>query len=53
VKPAGTADEADALLRHAERDALAGVFARRPGSVYRPGKRTDDLLRIPTPAAYR
>jgi bifunctional non-homologous end joining protein LigD len=53
VRLAEIADDAAELLKHAPRDGLAGVFARTPGSVYRPGKRTDELVRVPTPARFR
>ncbi|HSJ15097.1 MAG TPA: DNA polymerase ligase N-terminal domain-containing protein [Longimicrobiales bacterium] len=53
VRLAATGADAATLLRNAQRDGLAGVFARRPESIYRPGKRTDDLLRVPTPARFR
>ena len=53
VRLAATAPDAATLLDHAQRDGLAGVFARRPDSIYRPGKRTEDLVRVPTPARFR
>lgn len=53
VRLAETSAAAGTLLAHAQRDGLAGVFARRPDSIYRPGKRTDDLVRVPTPARFR
>ena len=39
-------DDGEALFRVAQESGLEGVVAKRPQSVYRPGRRTHDWLKI-------
>jgi len=39
-------DDGDALFRVAEESGLEGIVAKRAGSVYRPGRRTRDWLKV-------